>query len=87
MLNLLIVKPLLKSKRSELINDDKAKLAIFISNFSHWKDLYKEHIKSPVTYEKVEKLRYAILNTLETEGDDGDLMLRKALISLDITEP
>jgi hypothetical protein len=82
MLNLLITKPLLQSKNSELVEDDKAKLAVFISNFSSWKDLYKEHLNSPVTYEQVRKLHFAIGNQLEAEGPDGHSMLDQALAAL-----
>lgn len=82
MINLSITKPLLKSQNSELIEDDKAKLAVFISNFSQWRGSYKEHLKSPVTYEQVSKLHSDIEYQLEHEGQDGHSMLEKALAAL-----
>jgi hypothetical protein len=82
MLNLLIAKPLLKTQNAELVEDDKAKLAVFISNFSMWKSLYREHLKPPVTYKQVGVLQAAIGDQLEETGIDGHTMLNEALAEL-----
>lgn len=72
MLNLTINKPIFKTIDAEISADDYAKLALFISNFSVWNELFKKLLNDKrVTYRMISELGKSIEQTLDDKHEES----------------